>query len=206
MTLPLLAGAAAFPVLLLSDYGKSRSIPVLTVASTVISAALLGYAFVASILDPWKALLPIPLRAVLGVLGAAFLFLLIRSVFLEIPKEKRDGRAATDRRLVTTGTYALVRHPGVIWFLFFLLGAAAASDSMALLVAAPLWTGIDLAYVAVQDRLFLPRLFGNAYRDYSRITPFIIPSARSIRLCYETWHVPFCSSTTKNGGHHGNAE
>ncbi len=202
MTVPILAGAAAFLVLLLSDYAEIHSLPALKLVSTLVSAGLLGYAILACALDPWKARLPVALRIASGSLGVVFLALLIRSLFLEIPSSREAAAAEGRRRLVTTGTYALVRHPGVLWFLFLLLGASAASDSLLLLVATPVWTGIDLAYAAVQDRFIFPRIFGDVYRDYRRVTPFIIPSPRSLRECYETWNTD--RSRTGQGDHHGN--
>jgi protein-S-isoprenylcysteine O-methyltransferase Ste14 len=201
MILPLLAGAASFPVLLLSDYADLHSLRSLKIASMLAAAGLLGYGLVASMLDPWKAHLPVAVRSISIVLAVAFLLLLVTSLFLEIPGQKGDG----GKGLVTTGTYALVRHPGVIWLFFFLLCLSVVSDSLVLLAATPLWTAIDLLYVVVQDRLIFPRLFGDSYRDYRRVTPFIIPTARSIRLCLETWHALF-RRTARNGGHYGNGE
>ena len=201
MTMPIVAGVAAFGVLILTDLAESRSLLALRLASMLLSAALLVYGIVACALDPWRLGLPVAARMACGAVGAAFLYLLVRSLFLEVPTIQGQSAGA---RLVTTGTYALARHPGVIWFLFVLLGAATAADSAALLVAAPVWAATDLAYAAVQDRLFFPRLFGEAYGDYCRSTPFIIPNAASVRTCVETWNARIDRSSEKPGGPNGN--
>jgi len=201
--MPILAGAVAFGVLVLTDLAEPRSLLALRLASMALSALLLAYGILACALDPWKLGLSIAPRIVAGVVGAAFLYLLIRSLLLEVPTAKGQD-AAAPKRLVTTGTYALVRHPGVIWFLFVLLGAAAAADSAPLLVAAPIWAAADVIYAAVQDRIFFPRLFGDAYGDYRRSTPFIIPNPASVRTCCETWNAPLDRSSMKPGGPNGN--
>ena len=66
-------------------------------------------------------------------------FLLIYSLFIELPLARTYVRKDDSPRLVTTGTYALVRHPSVLWYLLILVALLLVSRSWLLLVAAPLW-------------------------------------------------------------------
>jgi protein-S-isoprenylcysteine O-methyltransferase Ste14 len=81
-------------------------------------------------------------------------------------------------RLVKTGTYALVRHPGVLWLALFLSAAVLVSRSRLLLVATPVWLFMDVLYVWVQERLFLERMFPG-YEQYEE-TPMLVPTPTSI--------------------------
>jgi len=108
---------------------------------------LFGYALVMVARHPDKLLLP----AWLSSAGWPFLvisgLLLIYSLFLEIPFRQTYAAAGVGDKLVKTGTYALVRHPGVLW------------------LAAPLWIFLDVLYVWIQERFFLGRMFAG-YGQY----------------------------------------
>jgi protein-S-isoprenylcysteine O-methyltransferase Ste14 len=86
-------------------------------------------------------------------------------------------------KLVKTGTYALVRHPGVLWFGLLLFSLVLISRSQLLLVAAPVWLVIDVLYAWVQDRFFFERMFPG-YGAYRAETPMFIPTRRSILRCW----------------------
>ena len=103
------------------------------------------------------------------------------SIMIEIPLRKAWLRQGHTDALVTTGTYALVRHPGVLWLTSALGFAAIAARSARLLVAWPLIILGDAIHVWFQERAVLPRVFGESYRDYQRATPFLIPTRRSAR-------------------------
>ena len=89
-------------------------------------------------------------------------------------------------RLVTEGTYALCRHPGVLWLAGLLAGVFLASGSLWMLAALPLWVGLDVLYVVLQEKLYFVRIFGAEYRDYQREVPMLVPTSRSIRECART--------------------
>ncbi len=82
--------------------------------------------------------------------------------------------------LVTSGTYALCRHPGVLWLVFVLVGGVLHADRAGLIWLGLLWLGLDVLYVAVQDRIIFPARF-SGYRAYQRTTPFLIPTRDSLR-------------------------
>jgi protein-S-isoprenylcysteine O-methyltransferase Ste14 len=115
-----------------------------------------------------------------------FVALLVYSLFVEIPFRETYGSAGAPASLVTTGTYGLCRHPGVLWFIGGLAGFAIAVDSPAALAAVPVWGGLDIAYAYLQDRFFFPRMFASAYREYQRTVPFLVPTRKSIRRCMRT--------------------
>lgn len=127
--------------------------------------------------------LPVPsmcarLASALALLSFAGMFY---SIMVEIPLRKAWLRQGHTDALVTTGTYALVRHPGVLWLTSALAWAALAARSRRLLVAWPAMILGDVVHVWFQERAVLPHVFGEAYRDYQRATPFLVPTRRSVR-------------------------
>jgi protein-S-isoprenylcysteine O-methyltransferase Ste14 len=124
---------------------------------------------------------PRPLRAlalILAPLGFAAMFY---SIMVEIPFRKAwVDRGHTDR-LVTTGTYALSRHPGVVWYSVAITAAAFATRSLRLLLAAPALIVGDVLHVWFQEQYVLPHEFGEEYERYQETTPFLVPNEASAR-------------------------
>lgn len=118
------------------------------------------------------------IRGLLFALAAAFLALLVYTLFFALPVEASYARPGQKRTACTTGVYALCRHPGVLWFagLYVCLSAA---------TGLPLWeavvlSGLNVGLVAFEDRCVFPeRLEG--YEAYQAVTPFLLPSRDSIR-------------------------
>ncbi len=111
------------------------------------------------------------------------LLLLIYSVFIEVGKATYQYK--NENMLVTTGTYALSRHPGVLWFLFVYLFGAIYFQNSFVLYAGLIWTSINILYVYIQERFIFTKLFDN-YGSYIRTTPMILPSYQSIEKCFTT--------------------
>ena len=107
------------------------------------------------------------------------------SLFVEIPFKQTYHSPGCGHRLVTTGTYALVRHPGVLWFGLFMLSLALVSRSRLALAAAPVWVAADVLYAWVQDRYLFPAMFP-AYGEYRKQVPMLVPTAASLRRCLQT--------------------
>lgn len=120
--------------------------------------------------------------AALGLTGAG---LAAYSLVIELPMRRTYLAPGATDRLVTTGTYALTRHPGVLWFALFLAGLLLINRSAALLTAAPVWLGLDVLYVWLQDRYIFPKQFPD-YGRYQAHTPMLIPTWRSARRCWQT--------------------
>ncbi len=129
----------------------------------------------------------LPVFRVAGLaLCVVFGALLVYSLLVELPFGTTYKRAGAPESLITTGTYALCRHPGVLWFIGGVAGFALVVDTRAALAAVPVWGGLDIAYAFLQDRYYFPRIFGSAYRDYQRTVPFLVPTRRSLRRCVRT--------------------
>lgn len=111
--------------------------------------------------------------------------LLVYSLFIELPLFSTYIRKSQQPALITTGTYALTRHPGLLWFGLMLLAILLVSRSRELLLAAPIWFGLDVLWVALQDRFIFTRVF-NQYRSYQRETPMLFPSYKSLKRCLAT--------------------
>ncbi len=118
-----------------------------------------------------------PLRIFFGVLMVLFSLLLLYSVFVEIGIE---AYALNNKNnLVTTGTYSLSRHPGVLWFLFLYVSAFLVFQNYYLLYAGLIWTVSNIGYVYLQERFVFHKLFDN-YESYIKSTPMLFPNFQSI--------------------------
>jgi protein-S-isoprenylcysteine O-methyltransferase Ste14 len=169
------------------DLSLMRQIRQGPLAVSLLASAALAVAYILSVplgtplgLPAWMTYLGWGL-AVLGLL------LIIFSIFIEIPWRARSGpilervgSSPTEGVLVTSGTYALCRHPGALWMILFLIGAVLAVGRSGMLFTAFLWIGLDVLLVAVQDRFIFPVHFP-AYRQYQQTTPFLIPTPSAVR-------------------------
>jgi len=82
--------------------------------------------------------------------------------------------------LVTTGPYALVRHPIYTGLVAVAVGSALVWNDAALLAVAAVLAASFVAHVRVEEALFV-RHFGDRYRDYQRTTPALVPGAVALR-------------------------
>ncbi len=112
--------------------------------------------------------------------------LLVNSLFIEIPFAATYARPGVGDRLITTGTYALVRHPGVLWFALWMLAWVLVSRVRLMLVAAVTWSLLNILYVWLQEKLLFWRMF-LGYAAYQKETPMLVPTLRSLRQCLRTW-------------------
>jgi len=108
-----------------------------------------------------------------------FLFMLIYSLYINLPFGKTYVTTGVGDKLITSGLYALVRHPWVHWLILLLLSLILVSKSSLMLIAAPIWVSLDIVLVAIQDKFFFGRMFTD-YDNYRRETPMFIPNRRSI--------------------------
>jgi len=146
---------------------------------------LWGYAFCGLLRVSRRFWLPAPLIWLGWVLLIMATFLLIYSLFIEIPFRQTYAEGGVGEVLVTTGTYALCRHPGVLWFGLFLIALLLVSQAQILLVAAPVWFSMDVLWVWVQDAYFFGRMFPE-YPHYQEKTPLLIPTRESVGRWWET--------------------
>ena len=129
---------------------------------------------------------PVGARVVGWVLVGPMLLLMAYSLLVEIPLASLYLGRAPHPPLVTSGTYALTRHPGVLWFTLFLLSLALAAGSRSLLVATPLLVLMDVLHVWFQERMYLLPVYGEEYRRYQRFVPMLVPTPRSLKRALAT--------------------
>ena len=182
----LVLGAVPFLVFSLFDLASLRKTPFLKPLILFLSVSLFVFALTMLNLRTERLLLPAAVSLAGWVLAAMFLGLGLYSFFIEIPFRTTYLRKGYGRILVTTGTYALVRHPAVLWFVLFLASLFLATGSKGLLAALPLWGLLDVVHVAIQEKIYLVRVFGQPYREYQRSVPMLIPNSRSIQRCRQT--------------------
>lgn len=85
------------------------------------------------------------------------------------------ARTRSDHELVRNGPYSMVRHPIYLGLLLFLLGfAVAIGHWLQLVIALPLYLVGTRIRTNVEEQL-LERNFGDAFRDYRKSTPALIP-------------------------------
>jgi protein-S-isoprenylcysteine O-methyltransferase Ste14 len=172
-------GGLGFLSVQLLDIVSLKRIPGLKPITLVVGNGLLVFSIIMLCLSPDKLALP----AWSGWLGWAVLpialFLLIYSLYINLPFGKTYVATGVGDRLITRGLYALVRHPGVHWFTLLLVALILVSRARLMLIAAPIWLLLDIVLVAIQDRYFFGRMFAG-YEDYRRQTPMLIPNRRSL--------------------------
>jgi protein-S-isoprenylcysteine O-methyltransferase Ste14 len=179
--LPLAAGSAAFVLLSVADLATLRERRLIRAMAFAAATVLFcGALALAAVRGPRLAVSP-GFRAAGGILAALSLALAAVSLFREVPTPRIYLGKPAPRRLVTTGTYALCRHPGVLWLTVFLASLAALAASRDLAILTPIWIAMDVIHVHWQERRYLIPVFGSEYLKYRNQVPFLVPSARSIR-------------------------
>ncbi len=185
----LLAGVLAFMMGYLTDVAVLRGwrrlrLPLYAGMTLLFCVATYDVLFLTSRFAPAS---PVWIMGLILLLPASLLF--IYSEFVEIPLAAYLLRGSVPR-LVDTGTYALCRHPGVLWAAALFAGLILVSRSTKLLVAAPIWLALDVLWVWMQDKFFFPRLIPG-YKEYQNQTPMLWPNRRSLKESVRTSLVRF---------------
>jgi len=191
-------GVVAFVIAGFFDLAALREWRYLKQAIGLVALLLWGYAFYGLLRTSPRFWLPAPLTWLGWPLLVIATLLLIYSLFIEIPFRQTYAEGGVGDRLVTTGTYALSRHPGVLWLGLLLIALILVSHVRLLLIAAPVWFLMDLFYVWVQDVHYFPRMFPK-YRQYQQETPMVVPTGKSIVTCLQTFGFEGGSSQLASG-------
>lgn len=191
-------GFLGFLVAYLFDVVSLMRIPGAKQGVGIVAAGLISYATVMVCLKSERFELPIWLVSLGSVLFFMSVVLIIYSVFINLPFHKTYVAPGVGDKLIKTGTYALARHPGVLWYVLVLISLIMISRSKLLLIAAPIWLALDILHVTIQDRLFFGKMF-KGYDDYRRETPMLIPNRRSISACLKTLRQPRAESEVQEG-------
>lgn len=173
-------GTAGFLIIHAFDLISLRRWPVLKPFTWISGSALLLYALVKLTSPPERLSLPEWSIWAGWVLLLTSLFLLVYSLFINLPFRKTYVNTGVGDQLITTGLYALVRHPGVHWFSLALLSLVLVSRSGYLLAAAPVFIALDVLLVLIQDKVFFTRMF-SGYARYQETTPMLIPNRQSVK-------------------------
>ena len=174
-------GIIGFIVIHLFDLVSLKRVPRAKPIVWASGSGLLIYSLVMICLTPDKLVLPVWLTWLGWGLLSLSLPLLIHSLFVGLPFRKTYLATGIGDRLITTGVYALTRHPGVIWFTILMLALIPVSGSRLLLIAAPVFIALDILLVAIQDRFIFGRMF-DGYESYRRRTPMLLPNRRSLNV------------------------
>jgi protein-S-isoprenylcysteine O-methyltransferase Ste14 len=181
----ILLGGSAFLFAFFFDFAALKGIAYLKQALGLIFAVLFGFALLMVCLKAERFSLPHWLSWLGWPLFLVSNCLLVYSIFLEIPFKQTYATDGVGDKLVKTGTYALVRHPGILWFGLLLIALLMISRSKLLLIAAPLWFLLDVLWVWIQERFYFNQMFPG-YEQYKRETPMLIPTRESIVRCVKT--------------------
>ena len=172
-------GGLGFLAIHLLDIVSIKRIPRVKPISMLVGNGLVIFSIIMLWLSPDKLALPVWSTWLGWGLLPVSIFMLIYSLFINLPFGKTYVASGVGDKLVTSGLYALVRHPWVHWLVLAMLALILASRSSLMLIAAPIWILFDIALVAIQDRFFFGRMFAG-YENYRQETPMFIPNRRSI--------------------------
>jgi protein-S-isoprenylcysteine O-methyltransferase Ste14 len=118
------------------------------------------------------------------------------ALFINLPFRKTYINTGVGDKLIKTGLYALVRHPGVYWVALFFFSLVFISKSQLMLIAAPIFVILNTILVVIQDIYFFPKMF-KGYDKYQQETPMLIPNKRSIGVFFSQYkksHSNKCST------------
>ena len=124
--------------------------------------------------------IPVYLTWVGWFLLAISVMMIMFALFINLPFRKTYVSAGVGDKLIKTGLYALVRHPGVYWVTSFFFSLVLISNSRLMLIAAPIFVVLNIVLVIVQDKYFFPKMF-EGYDKYQQETPILVPNRRSVR-------------------------
>lgn len=174
----IIIGAVGFTVVHIFDFVSLKRIRGLKPVTWGAGSGLLIYSMARLCLSPEKLVLPSWLTVVGWVVLVFSAPLLIHALFIQLPFRKTYVSDGVGDELITSGSYALVRHPGVIWFTMFMLSLIPVARSTILLVAAPVFIAIDILLVYLQDKFIFGRMFDDYYK-YRQKTPMLVPNRKS---------------------------
>jgi protein-S-isoprenylcysteine O-methyltransferase Ste14 len=180
---------AGFMTAYLFDIVSIKRIPRLKGLIWLVAASLVIYSAWMVCLDSFKFSLPAWAGIFGWVLLPTFIFCFIYSLFINLPFRKTYVKTGVGSQLIRTGTYALVRHPGVLWYGVILIALILISKSQLLLIAAPVWFAMDVIHVTIQDKFLFGKMFPE-YKDYRKETPMLIPNRKSIAAFLKTFNSP----------------
>lgn len=115
-----------------------------------------------------------------------FAWLLYKALFGAFPVKPAYTDAMAEKKTVSSGVYALCRHPGVLFFagLYICLVPALGLP----IFDCALYIVLDFLLAWAEDELIFPRSL-EGYDEYKKAVPFMIPDSRSIKNCLSSMDV-----------------
>lgn len=115
------------------------------------------------------------------VAAAVFLILQLYALFGCFPSKNAYG-SGEKQTAFDKGIYAMCRHPGLLFFAGTYVCLSLGTEHP--WSASILYIILDLILVTLEDKVFFPKTI-EAYADYKRTTPFLIPTPKSIKRMFE---------------------
>jgi protein-S-isoprenylcysteine O-methyltransferase Ste14 len=112
-------------------------------------------------------------RCYLAAAGGALLLL---TAPLYVVTVRGVAGAHREDRLVTTGPYALCRHPLYALWILFVVPAVAAFLASWLVLSASLFMYVVTRIATRHEEAYLEQRFGEAYREYKRRVNAVLPT------------------------------
>lgn len=113
-----------------------------------------------------------------GYLTAAGGVLLLLALPLYVATVRAVARAHREDRLVTTGPYAVCRHPLYALWILLIVPAVAAFLASWLVLTASLFMYVVTRVETRHEEAYLEQRFGEAYREYKRRVNAVLPTPR----------------------------
>jgi protein-S-isoprenylcysteine O-methyltransferase Ste14 len=161
------------------DIAAIRRLPLVKPLTWFAGCALVIYAAIMACLNGTRFYTPLWLTVLGWLLLIASLAQILYSLFISLPFYKTYLAKGVGNKLITTGLYSIVRHPGVYGLGVTMLALVIISGSRLMAVAAVAWIVTDIIVVVIQDYVFFSRMFPD-YSSYREVTPLLIPNRRSL--------------------------
>jgi len=173
-------GTIGFLIIHVSDYISLKRISLLKPIVWLLGGGILAYSIFQLCFTTAKFSVPWWLIGLGWVLLILSLCALLYALFINLPFNKTYVKRGVGDKLIKTGFYALVRHPGVPAFSIMMISLLLVSGSQQLVTAVPIYILLDIVLVILQDKFYFPRMFPG-YGSYQQETPMLVPNRQSIR-------------------------
>ncbi len=180
----IISGSISFVLMLLFDVFTLKKQHFLKLLFGISGLVLFIFSLINLLLNADYKFYNNAVRIPAGFFFFVFFGLLIYSLFLEIPFTKTYKFKDPNNTLIDSGTYALCRHPGVLWFFMMFINIFLLTGAKLVLIAGITWTFIDICYVLIQEKYIFKKQFIN-YHLYQKSTPMLLPTIDSIKKMIE---------------------
>lgn len=123
---------------------------------------------------------PLPMRFLFLLFAFLSISLQFYALFFALPFTDTYWNNGEKKKVIIRGIYGMCRHPGVLFFFFFYFFLWLGTGNHLVLVAAVMWTAMDVLHVYVQDRWMFPKSLLH-YEMYQQTTPFLLPTRNSLK-------------------------